>query len=135
MANLPEPLDKLLHGLNVCEERSGFTAQPPRQNLPLPRELRDQIYGYLLRNEHVHDRSYGTRPQNQRGQVSNLPSLSYLQFAGSANVSSQTSEANSRDVGIAPTYKFRIDVLAINHDISEEALEVFRGKHFVVVSH
>ena len=42
---------------------------PPRTNLPLPHELRDQIWALLLRSEHVHDNPYHFRPLEERGQV------------------------------------------------------------------
>jgi hypothetical protein len=50
---------------------------PPKTILSLPRELRDQIYGYLLRHEHVHEKPYHTRKKSARGKVSN-PRLSLL---------------------------------------------------------
>ena len=54
------------------------TAPPPQPNFPLPRELRDQIYGYLLRDEYVHDRPYRHRTQSERGKVSYLFAITLL---------------------------------------------------------
>lgn len=44
-------------------------------NFPLPRELRDQIYLYLLHHEYVHDRPYHRRSKDKRGLVSSFNSL------------------------------------------------------------
>lgn len=47
----------------------GAHNSPSRSNLPLPRELRDQIWRYLLRHEHVHDGMWRDRPLSRRGPV------------------------------------------------------------------
>ena len=44
--------------------------QTARANFPLPRELRDQIYGYLLYHPHVHQDVYASRSSMERGEVS-----------------------------------------------------------------
>lgn len=39
----------------------------PRPNLPLPRELRDHVYFYLLRHENVREALYHTRSTSTAG--------------------------------------------------------------------
>jgi hypothetical protein len=44
------------NAIPAVDSRTGATradTAPPRTNFPLPRALRDQIYGYLLSSEHV----------------------------------------------------------------------------------
>jgi hypothetical protein len=50
--------------------------RPARITFPLPRELRDKIYGYLLTAEHVLDEPWYIRPESLRGEVSNVVVLS-----------------------------------------------------------
>ncbi|TKA28988.1 hypothetical protein B0A50_03400 [Salinomyces thailandicus] len=90
------------------------SAAEPRPNFPLPRELRDQIYGYLLNHEHVHAPPYHTRPQQDRG---------------------TQSEATNRDRSVAHTYRFSTVILAVNKEIQREAQEALCDSNtFVIVS-
>lgn len=59
-----------LQSLSVSNQISNASIAPRAQsNLPLPRELRDQIYGYLLHHEYIQDRPYSRRNQSERGEV------------------------------------------------------------------
>ena len=53
---------------NGADQETPMTV--PRANFPLPRELRDQIYGYLLHHEYVHEAPYHTRDATTRHKVS-----------------------------------------------------------------
>lgn len=83
-----------------------------RPNFPLPRELRDQIYGYLLHHEHTKAAPY------QR------PLVALTDYA----------IKSSRVKSTAHTFRFHADILATNHHIREEALKVLVSNHFVMVS-
>lgn len=83
-----------------------------RANLPLPRELRDQVWGYLLLHEHVHAELYRDRPTG-----------------GIA------SEENRRHISRAHTFKFEVNVLATNRRIHEECSKVLNSNNFVMVSY
>ncbi|RMY45264.1 hypothetical protein D0863_16076 [Hortaea werneckii] len=89
--------------------------QAPRTTfLVLPRELRDQIYGYLLNHEYTKMPPYHTRPAVARG---------------------RRSEANRRDLSVARTYRFHVNILAVNKQINKEASEeLYDRNNFVVVS-
>ncbi|KAI7363264.1 hypothetical protein KC354_g6635 [Hortaea werneckii] len=82
--------------------------------LVLPRELRNQIYGYLLSHEYTKMPPYHTRPAAGRG---------------------RQSEANKRDLSAAHTYRFHVNILAVNKQINREAAEELLLRNtFVVVS-
>ncbi|KAI7477159.1 hypothetical protein KC351_g9033 [Hortaea werneckii] len=82
--------------------------------LVLPRELRDQIYGYLLSHEYTKMPPYHTRPAVARG---------------------HQSEADNRDWGAAHTYGFHVNILAVNKQIRQEATEeLLRRNTFVLIS-
>ena len=53
----------------------------PRPNLPLPRELREHVYSYLLHHENVREAPYHTRSKSARGKVgygwANIAALQY----------------------------------------------------------
>ncbi|KAI7534669.1 hypothetical protein KC331_g12438 [Hortaea werneckii] len=89
--------------------------QAPRTTfLVLPRELRDQIYGYLLSDEYTKMPPYHTRPAAARG---------------------RQSEANKRDMSAAHTYRFHVNILGVNKQLRKEATEELYGRNsFVVVS-
>ncbi|KAK4544794.1 hypothetical protein LTR36_004043 [Oleoguttula mirabilis] len=87
---------------------------PPRATFPVPIELRDHIYSFLLDHEKTRAQPYHTRPQNERG---------------------TQSEVNLRDKSVAHTYRFHTNILAVNKTINEEAKqELHRSNVFVVVS-
>lgn len=84
---------------------SGLPAKIP--NFPLPRELRDKIYGYLLDGDYNRLRRIIT--------------------------SGRTIDDHSRE---GNAYHFWTNVLSVNHAIREEAEEVlFKRNIFVVVSY
>lgn len=83
---------------------------PPRADLPLPRELRDHIWSYLLSGEHVKAAPYHTRKDRV-----------------------DTTRAG-RTLSTAHTYRFETAVLAVNHAIHDEANKVLKQNDFVVIS-
>lgn len=85
---------------------------PKRANLPLPRELRDQIYGYLLN----HDSVRGPRFSDVRG-------------------SQDSGDDRPRSESLACTYCFHIQVLNINQQVRDEALEILSCNRFIIVSY
>ncbi|KAK5135623.1 hypothetical protein LTR08_005103 [Meristemomyces frigidus] len=100
------------HGQSESEAKS--TTNTPQPNLPLPRELRDHVFGYLVNQQHVRAQPYYTRPKQARG---------------------QRSEANDRDRSAAHTYQFHTTIFAVNKQIRKEALEeLHRTNIFIVVS-
>ncbi|KAK3715082.1 hypothetical protein LTR37_007292 [Vermiconidia calcicola] len=116
MAGSNEITDLTLGGLKVADAADVVVKVigPPMANFPLPRELRDQIYGYLLHHEHVLDKPYDTRSEDQR---------------------SKYSESFGRDASSANTYRFHPSILAVNREMHEEAKQVLLSNHFIVVSH
>ena len=100
---------------SAASAKKGQQQQAPRTTfVVLPRELRDQIYGYLLSHEYTKMPPYHTRPAAARG---------------------RQSEANKRDISAAHTYGFHVNVLAVNKQISKEASkELYNRNNFVVVS-
>ncbi|KAK5123329.1 hypothetical protein LTR85_002760 [Meristemomyces frigidus] len=81
--------------------------------MDLPREPRDQIYGYLLYHEHIKAAPYRER---------------------SASTRSQHSTKTMRDRSAAHTFRFRPDILSTNHQIQQEAGEILASNKFVLVS-
>ncbi|KAI7476660.1 hypothetical protein KC351_g9302 [Hortaea werneckii] len=80
----------------------------------LPRELRDQIYGYLLSHEYTKMPPYHTRSEDARG---------------------RQSKADDRDRSAAHTYSFHVNILAVNKQIRKEATEeLLRRNTFVLIS-
>ncbi|KAK5171820.1 uncharacterized protein LTR77_003456 [Saxophila tyrrhenica] len=68
---MAETTDELVSSLGTLsvDDKSTQPAEPTslRANFPLPRELRDHIYGYLLSHEHVHEKPWYTHPSERRG--------------------------------------------------------------------
>lgn len=97
------------------EQQQQQQKRAPRTTLlVLPREIRDQIYGCLLSHEYIRMPPYHTRPAAARG---------------------RQSEANKRDMSAAHTYRFHVNILAVNKQIGKEASEeVYDRNNFVVVS-
>lgn len=59
MADEVHALSNAVHALSLAqEENHKQQSPPPRPTLPLPRELRDKIYSYLLSHQHVHGEPY-----------------------------------------------------------------------------
>ncbi len=83
----------------------------PKINLPLPRELRDQIWGYLLIHKHVHEPVYVSK------------------------VDSATDKPGIQSVNHAGTYSFQTSILATNKTIKSEADEVLDANRFIVISY
>lgn len=100
--------------LNISDSTDDAGTRPAQVNFPLPRELRDQIYGYLLRHEHVHEDPWPQRTPRKKRKLS---------------------EKAGREDSLAHTYHFHTNILATNHTIRSEALEVLQTNNFVVVSH
>lgn len=69
MAAKAEDLIGEIQSLQVQGGLQESASQSPRQTLPLPPELRDSIYGYLLYHENVHEEPWHTRTESERGQV------------------------------------------------------------------
>lgn len=91
----------------------------PRANFPLPRELRDHIFGYLLDAEEVMAASYGD--------------LKCRDAIGTATAEDAT--PGSRNESMAHTYNFHPDILAVNMAIYKEAADIFYKNDFIVVKH
>ncbi|KAF2168353.1 hypothetical protein M409DRAFT_21787 [Zasmidium cellare ATCC 36951] len=89
-------------------------AVAPRQVFPLPRELRDIIYGHLLDAEQV------VAPCSRDVRVAR------------AAATGQPVETHPHDVSLAHTYEFHTNILAVNKTINEEAKKVFRKNNFVL---
>lgn len=59
-----------LEKLNIDDAIADDLEPPaPMPNFPLPRELRDHIFSYLLRHEHVRTEPYHTRKPSARSEV------------------------------------------------------------------
>ncbi len=93
---------------NLETATAQLAISPPMINFPLPRELRDMIYGLLLNADKVQDAPYHTR---HRAEL-------------------------ARNKRVAHTYRFHTNVLQLNKTISAEAHEeLFRSQRFIVVSY
>ncbi|KAK3078581.1 hypothetical protein LTS18_007148, partial [Coniosporium uncinatum] len=93
-------------------------------NFPLPRELRNKIYGYLLAAEHVRKEPDGTRKivVEQR-------------HDGSCPICPRGVERNVMP-DPRPQYEFHTALLSVNHGIGGEAREMLYGNNdFIVVSY
>ncbi|KAI7214714.1 hypothetical protein KC343_g3378 [Hortaea werneckii] len=100
---------------SAASAKKGQQQQAPRTTfVVLPRELRDQIYGYLLSHEYTKMPPYHTRPTAARG---------------------HQSEEDDRDWSAAHTYRFHVNILAVNKQIRQEATEeLLRRNTFVLIS-
>ncbi|KAK3723014.1 hypothetical protein LTR37_002160 [Vermiconidia calcicola] len=116
MAGSNQVMDLTLGDLSVTDATDVVkkVVGPPIPNFPLPRELRDQIYAYLLNHQHVSEMPYYTRSKDQRGKCS---------------------ESLERDISTANTYRFHPSILAVNGEMSEESKQVLLSNNFIVVSH
>ncbi|KAK3630041.1 hypothetical protein LTR56_017685 [Elasticomyces elasticus] len=96
--------------LTLTDNTTEVTESPPLRGIfSLPRELRDQVYGYLLLHEYMRAPPHHIRR---------------------ADTSSET----QRDMSVAHTYNFYPSLLCVNRQISEEASSVLALNSFVVVS-
>jgi hypothetical protein len=88
--------------------------------------------GYLLLHHHVHQPAHETRPPAQRGKV-RLPH----EMAGMhcADAFLQFSNNKLRVANCSHTYRFEVNVLAVNREIRDEANDVLMKNHFVAVSY
>ncbi|KAK3071568.1 hypothetical protein LTR53_008376 [Teratosphaeriaceae sp. CCFEE 6253] len=86
---------------------------PPRDNFPLPRELRDMIYSYLLHHEYVQAPPYYNRDPAAR---------------------SERSELSYRRISTAHTFQYHVNILRVNRQISIEASKALTLNHFVLVT-
>ncbi|KAK3075899.1 hypothetical protein LTR53_000328 [Teratosphaeriaceae sp. CCFEE 6253] len=86
---------------------------PMRDNFPLPRELRDMIYSYLLCHEYVMAPPFYTRDPT---------------------ACSERNEHSLRRISIAHTFQFHVNILCVNHEIGAEASKALALNHFAVVS-
>ena len=79
MAEDAQAVAQKLQDVSIAESDTMAQQQPPHlPNFPIPRELRDKIYGYLLHHEHLVDEPYHTRSEDKRGRVRILgPALKY----------------------------------------------------------
>ena len=83
--------------LSVTKAMEGLAISHSQTNFPLPRELRDAIYDYILNGEHVESPSYHERRQ------------------------AESKELTPRSQSTAHTYFFETNILRVNKAISEEA--------------
>ena len=114
MVNDLQSVAYTLGGLSITGGSTIKEAKRMRANLPIPRETRDQIYGYLLYHEHAHDQPYHVR---------------------SAEDAPPFSVESRRFLSIAYTYRFHPNILAVNRQMSKEALQVLLSNNFIVLSH
>ena len=90
--------------LSLTEHVGGLQGgDAKRANFPLPRELRDQIYSYLLHHEHTTTAPYYERDVSKR---------------------SEYSVKSRREKSAAHTFAVRTDILAVNQQIHEEAGQI-----------
>ncbi|KAK4900396.1 hypothetical protein LTR27_002622 [Elasticomyces elasticus] len=96
--------------LTLADNTTEITDSPPLRGIfSLPRELRDQIYGYLLHHEHTRAPQWHTRHPGVPSDV-------------------------QRDKSVAHTYTFHPNLLSVNRQVHEEASTVLALNSFVVVS-
>ncbi|PPJ50096.1 hypothetical protein CBER1_05069 [Cercospora berteroae] len=111
----PTPLGHNLSGGAsdaAVQGAGGGSRGPPLSNFPLPRELRDQIYEYLLVGEHA-------QFEPNMDQVRAEPNTSQHR--------DENEEARAYDLETA--------ILAVNKAIHQEAIEVFHNKNdFILVT-
>ncbi|KAK4547035.1 hypothetical protein LTR36_001256 [Oleoguttula mirabilis] len=99
--------------LAIPDSNDSTSHTPPRPNFPLPAEIRDQVYGYLLHHQHTKTAPYHERDVTTR---------------------SEYSIKTNREKNTAHTYQYHPAILATNRQINQEAREVLASNHFVVVS-
>ncbi|CAK3837035.1 Hypothetical predicted protein [Lecanosticta acicola] len=87
-------------------------ADAPLPNLPLPRELRDQIWAYLLDGNEVL-----AAPYRDRADIHAL---------------SSTSRRKYRNKSRAHTYNFHTNIFAVNREIQAEAEKVFHERNALI---
>jgi len=82
---------------------------PPQPNLPLPRELRDQVWSYLVHYKHVKASPYHLRVE----------------------------KADEGDAGrcmsAAHTNRFAAAILGTNYQIRNEAYKILQQNRFVII--
>lgn len=110
VANITAKLQRVFFG----SEKTPQALSTQRPNIPLPRELRDQIFGYLLRHEWTRDG----------------PSR-----VGSQQHLSADSDEYAKAHTLAYGFHFHTSILAVNREINKEASQVLYSNHFVIVSH
>lgn len=69
MAEDIEPVAAAMQDISLSGSNAAVS-KPAIPNFPIPRELRDKIYSYLLHYEYVEDEPYHTRPKEERSEVS-----------------------------------------------------------------
>ncbi|KAI5357922.1 hypothetical protein Slin15195_G062500 [Septoria linicola] len=114
----PHRPDSILSLAAPCLERPSTSTSKGLPNFPLPRELRDYIYGYLLDAEEVkfrpHDRTRDSTTTE-----------------GAA-----ISRASNRSCSTAHTYRFSTNILAVNKQIHAEASILLHSANtFIAISH
>ena len=104
------PGDTAEEQLTASLSDMSVSGQPPKRlNFPLPRELRDKIYSYLLDGDHTRLE----RPVNRS--------------EGLAEIKTYIQDGNA--------YRFHTNILMVNHAIHIEAEELlYKRNVFVVVS-
>ncbi|KAK5113641.1 hypothetical protein LTR62_003268 [Meristemomyces frigidus] len=91
-------------------------AEPPsatKTTFPLPRELRDQILGYLLYHDNVKGPPVRCRPKRHQ---------------------SGLSIATGRNKSLAHTYHYHPSILGVNKQMRAEGKEILASNHFVVIT-
>ena len=61
-----------IDALDLEDDKARIATTPLLQTFPVPRELRDQIYSYLLCHEYVKEAAYSKRAHSQRNEVMKL---------------------------------------------------------------
>jgi hypothetical protein len=122
----PENIATATDALRISGGDSNTASPEMRTNFPLPRELRDQIYGHLLYHEHVRDEPYYITRKNKATDEDTGKDTDRKLATNSLG--------NGRVANNAHTYRFETAILAVNHQIHDEATELLVSNNFVVIS-
>ncbi|KAK4552207.1 hypothetical protein LTR86_010561 [Recurvomyces mirabilis] len=90
-----------------------MTLRNKRTIFPLSRELRDQIYGYLLHHDYIREEACGKRPQRD---------------------SASPSIESGRNRSTAHTYRYHTSILGVSKLMRAEAEQVLALDQFVIIS-
>lgn len=102
MAELTEDIAMELHNMTITIQ-SAEAHTELRSKFPLPRELRDRIYAYLLVGEYVRDEPYHTLPPSQRHAVSMHLKPNHPETAELMALSRLPKRLSARSVSLLPT--------------------------------
>ena len=110
---------------------------PRLPNLPLPRELRDHIWGYLLYHKNVHEEPYHKRSASARSKVRRTGcELHHIHLSTATDPLVVRFPKKTHVQRVVRTLSTSIlPSFAVNHQISKEASKVLRSNDFVIISH